>query len=42
MPVNFTIRAQLTNEVIKLSPLRADFGNIYENSGCKIPLTLFN
>jgi hypothetical protein len=42
MPVNFTIRVQLTNEVIKITPQKVDFGVIFEQSGSRIPLTLQN
>ena len=39
MPVNFTIRAQITNNIIKMNPQKIDFGSIFENSGSRMPIT---
>jgi hypothetical protein len=42
VPVNFTIRAQLTTDGLQITPSKLDFGKIYEGSASRISLTFEN
>ena len=42
MPVDFTIRAELTRDTVQISPGKIEFGTIYENSGSQRSITFDN
>ncbi len=38
MPVNFSIKASLTNDDFVISPRKIDFGKIFENQASKVTI----